>query len=158
MDISPGNAMPSDAKQCMLLPDDSRRSAVAVSGDSFDLLFWGKAGQPRSRSMRWTAPSFLKDALSMGAKNNEHGSERNYCCCQKVECLSPNLASICWDSDPRAHPPNAKNVRRSSPCHQWAQVESLTSGGRSLNSAMAIGSLESGRGSKVSVPPGPVSQ
>lgn len=50
VDISPGNAIPSDAKQCMLLPDDSRRSAVAVSGDSFDLLFWGKAGQPCSRS------------------------------------------------------------------------------------------------------------
>lgn len=46
----------------------------------------------------------------MGAKDNEHGSERNYCCCQKVECLSPNLASICWDSHPRANLPNAKKT------------------------------------------------
>lgn len=44
----------------------------------------------------------------MGAKDKEHGSEGNYCCCQKVECLSPNLASICWDSHPRANLPNAK--------------------------------------------------
>lgn len=34
MDISPGIAMPSDARQCMLLTDDSRRSGVAVSGDA----------------------------------------------------------------------------------------------------------------------------
>lgn len=62
----------------MLLPDDSRRSAVAVSGDS-DLLFWGKAGQPRWKSNKSSKNRlFHRFCRMLEAKTCQHGCIRDY--------------------------------------------------------------------------------